>query len=43
MTTTNHENAVLPPHDIEAERALLGAILIDEAQYDEVSLAPADF
>ena len=43
MTTTNHENAVLPPHDIAAEEALLGAILIDEAQYDEVSLTLADF
>ena len=42
MTTTN-ENTVLPPHDIAAEEALLASILVDETQYDEVSLAPADF
>jgi replicative DNA helicase len=42
MTTIN-ENIVLPPHDIAAEEALLASILVDETQYDEVSLAPADF
>jgi hypothetical protein len=42
MTTTN-ENTILPPHDIAAEEALLASILVDETQYDEVSLAPADF
>ena len=36
-------NGMLPPHDIAAEEALLASILVDEAQYDEVSLVNTDF
>jgi len=36
-------NGMLPPHDIAAEEALLASILVDEAQYDEVSLVDTDF
>jgi replicative DNA helicase len=41
MPTT--ENIVLPPHDIAAEEALLASILVDETQYDQVNVVPADF
>ena len=40
---TINENTALPPHDIAAEEVLLASILVDEKQYDEVSLTPADF
>ena len=40
---TINENVILPPHDIAAEEALLASILVDETQYDEVSIVPADF
>jgi replicative DNA helicase len=40
---TINPETVLPPHDIAAEEALLASILVDEAQYDEVSLVPTDF
>ena len=40
---TINENIVLPPHDIAAEEALLASILVDETQFDEVSLTPVDF
>ena len=34
----------LPPHNLDAERALLGAILVNPAAIDEVAfLQPADF
>ncbi len=42
MTTTN-ENTALPPHDIAAEEALLASILVDETQYDAVSVSDRDF
>ncbi len=33
----------IPPHDLAAERAVLGGILIDHAALDRVNLAPEDF
>jgi replicative DNA helicase len=36
-------NKVLPPHDIAAEEALLGAVLLSDSAIDEVSLHPSDF
>jgi len=36
-------NGMLPPHDIAAEEALLASILVDETQYDAVSISDGDF
>jgi hypothetical protein len=33
----------IPPHDLAAERAVLGGILIDNAAIDRVNLVPEDF
>ena len=33
----------IPPHDLAAERAVLGGILIDNTALDRVNLAPEDF
>lgn len=33
----------VPPHDLTAERAVLGAILLDNSALDRVSLKPEDF
>ena len=33
----------LPPHDIEAEEALLGSMLLDASQLGSIDLAPGDF
>jgi len=37
------QSEVLPPHDIAAEEALLGAIIIDDAVASEVSINPDDY
>ena len=33
----------IPPHDLAAERAVLGGILIDNTALERVNLAPEDF
>ena len=33
----------VPPHDLTAERAVLGAILLDNSALDRVSLKPEGF
>ena len=43
MTNQNSNNPI-PPHDISMEEVLLGAILIDGAQYDQIQpLAASDY
>ncbi len=37
------EQRRVPPHDLAAERAVLGGILIDNTALDRVNLAPEDF
>lgn len=40
---TTPKTELLPPHDIAAEEAFLGAILLDESGIDQVSLKDSDF
>ena len=40
---TPKTNELLPPHDLSAEEALLGAIILDDRGMDEISLKDSDF
>jgi replicative DNA helicase len=40
---TSKINELLPPHDLSAEEALLGAIILDDRGMDEISLKDSDF
>ena len=40
---TTPKTELLPPHDIAAEEAFLGAILLDESGMDQISLKDSDF